>query len=58
MRKTMGYVRLIAVSGLAWLAGVGIGAAQTTTRVSTDALGGLANGASRQPSSSADRRAR
>ena len=55
MRKTTGYVRVVVVSGLAWMAAIGIGVAQTT-RVSTDAVGAQVAGASRQPSASADGR--
>jgi hypothetical protein len=41
---------------LAWTASLGVGSAQTTTRVSTDAAGTQVAGASRQPSASADGR--
>jgi len=53
---TTGYLRLLAVTALAWGGTLGIGAAQTTTRVSTDATGTQVTGVSRQPSASADGR--
>jgi hypothetical protein len=43
-------------SALAWTASLGVGVAQTTTRVSTDAGGAQVSGASWEPSASADGR--
>ncbi len=57
MKRTVtGHLRLVVVSALAWSATLGVGDAQTTTRVSTDATGTQLAGASRQPSASADGR--
>ena len=56
MRAFTGQLRLVVVSAMAWGAALGVGAAQTTTRVSTDATGTQVAGASRQPSASADGR--
>jgi hypothetical protein len=56
MRAFRGQLRLVAMSAVAWGAALGLGAAQTTTRVSTDATGTQVAGASRQPSASADGR--
>ena len=49
MKQTVtGSLRLVVVSALAWSASLGVGVAQTTTRVSTDATGTQVAGASRQ----------
>ena len=51
-----GHLRLVVASALAWTASLGVGGAQTTTRVSADATGTQVAGDSRQPSVSADGR--
>ena len=56
MWKVAGFVRVVAASTLVWIAANGIAAAQSWSRVSTDAVGAQVAGASRQPSASADAR--
>jgi hypothetical protein len=51
-----GFLRLVVVTGLVWSASLGVGLAQTITRVSTDATGTQVAGASRHASASADGR--
>ena len=46
MRAFEGPLRLVAMSAVAWVAALGVGAAQTTTRVSTSAASAQGNGAS------------
>ena len=56
MRTPTGLVRVIGMSALVWSATLGVGVAQTTSRVSTNGTGMQVAGASRQASASADGR--